>query len=114
MLPRKTIRWSKHSHRMVPITRSMYARCGGVPGAPSTSRMPRSFSSCGNSPPKIRSRSRGRYRGALSHGNASRCCGAVPSAVGWVFFLQDSPAIVSQYQELQHLEPYGRHDEEVD
>jgi hypothetical protein len=28
---------SRHSRRIVPMTRSMYARCGGARGAPSTS-----------------------------------------------------------------------------
>src|SRR5262249_39056565 len=37
---------------------------------------------CVNSPPK-RSRSRSRYGGPLSHGNASRSCWVVHSAVGW-------------------------------
>ena len=31
------IRWSRHSRRIVPITRSMYARGCGTPGAPNTS-----------------------------------------------------------------------------
>ncbi len=58
------------------------ARCQGDRGADSTCLIPIAFTCSTNSWPKILSRSRSRYRGAVSHGNASRSCWAVHSAVG--------------------------------
>jgi hypothetical protein len=53
---------------MVPIKRSTYARCQGDRGAESTCWMPIAFTCSTKSAPKIRSRSRSRYRGAVSQG----------------------------------------------
>ena len=46
------------------------------------SSIPMLFVRATNAPPKIASRSRIKYRGAWSHGNASRICCAVHSSVG--------------------------------
>jgi hypothetical protein len=53
----------------------------------------------------MRSRSRTRYRGALSHGNASRSCCAVHSAVGCaVTAMHNALTLVREPQkQIQHL-----------
>ena len=61
---------------------STYGFCQGDRGAVTTSSIPMLFVRATNAPPKIASRSRIQYRGAWSHGNASRICCAVHSSVG--------------------------------
>src|SRR5215472_11471106 len=65
--------------------------------------------------PKMRSRSRSRYLGAVSHGKASRICCAVHSAVGCAVTAKCTMRRrVRQHQKhVQDLEPDRRHDEEV-
>src|SRR5215471_3508274 len=101
---------------MLPITRSMYARCRGARGAPSNSSMPSSFTCLLNSQPKMRSRVaqqiarravprkrlphllRGPFRGRMS-GDAK---------------MQNPPPLMRQHQEHgELLEPDGRYRKKV-
>src|SRR5205809_785256 len=64
----------------------------------------------------MRSRSRSKYRGALSHGKASRICCTVHSVVGcavtakWTIRRRSCASI----RNTEDLKPDGRHREEVD
>ena len=64
------------------MRRSPEGFCHGARGAIVTSWIPRAFTRHENPAPYTASRSRSRDRGAVSHGNASRSCGAVHWAVG--------------------------------
>src|SRR4029453_9757862 len=61
---------------------STYGFCHGDRGAILTSWIPKDRTRLENTAPYTASRSRSRYRGAVSHGNASTSCWAVHSAVG--------------------------------
>jgi hypothetical protein len=68
------------------------------------------------SSPKMRSRSRRRYRGAVSHGKGftELWGGPLCGGVGRDAEVQDPAALVSQHEEyIQDLEADGRHGEEV-
>jgi len=67
---------------MDPIRRSTYGFCQGDRAAVTTSSIPMPFATAMTSFPKMASRSRIKYRGASSHGNASRTCCAVHPSVG--------------------------------
>src|SRR5437870_4672194 len=73
---------ARHSRRRVPIRRSTYGFCQGDRGAVLTSRIPMAWARLENTTPYTASRSRSKYRGAVSQGNASTSCWAVHSAVG--------------------------------
>jgi len=66
-----TITWSRHSRRIEPITRSTYGFCQGDRGAVTTSVMLIASTRQRRSEPYDASRSRSKYRGAVSLGNAS-------------------------------------------
>ena len=78
----KMIKWSRHSRLTLPIRRSTYGFCHGLRGAVTTSSTPIAITVERNDCPYAPSRSRIRYRGAVSHGKASRICCAPQSAVG--------------------------------
>src|SRR6266851_7141081 len=67
---------------MEPTSRPAKGFCHGDRGAVRTSRMPIHLAVSQNFSPYAPSRSRSKYRGALSQGNASKSCRAVHSAVG--------------------------------
>src|SRR5664279_2327493 len=78
--------------------------------------MPRFPTSLAKSAPKMPSRSRRRYRGTSSNGNASRSCCPVPlrRRVRRDLEMHSPPVVVTQHQEhVQHLKANGRHREEV-
>src|ERR1017187_7272030 len=78
--------------------------------------MPRFRTSLVKSAPKMPSRSRRRYRGTSSNGNASRSCCPVPlrRRVRRDLEMHSPPVVVTQQQEhVQHLKANGRHREEV-
>lgn len=79
----ETITWSKQSRLMDPITLSTNVFCQGDRGAVSTSSMPIAFTRDRKTVPYALSRSRTMYRGAVSHGKASRICCATHAAVGF-------------------------------
>src|SRR5260370_26025893 len=63
--------WSRNSRRTEPMSLSTEAFCQGDRGATGRSRMPIARIRCKKTGPYDVSRSRMRYRGAWSHGNAS-------------------------------------------
>ena len=68
----------------LPISLSTYGFCHGDRGAVGLSRMPIARKRCLKIGPYAVSRSRIRYRGALSQGNASMIWREIHSAVGFV------------------------------
>src|SRR3954453_14090810 len=98
------------------MTRSTYARCHAERGADSTCLIPIAFTCSTKSCPKMRSRSRSRYRGALSHGKASRSCCAVHSSVGMCSDSEvkhASPIMRKHEENVEDLKPDPRHGKEV-
>src|SRR3982751_6159036 len=79
--------------------------------------MPITFPCSTNSGPKIRSRSRSKYRGAVSQGNASRSWCAVHSAVGWAVTPKGRMrrrSWASNQKNIQGLKTHRRHHEKID
>src|ERR1700686_2554194 len=82
--------WWRHSGRMEPMSLSTQAFCQGDRGAIGWSRMPIARIRCKKTGPYEVSRSRIRYRGAWSHGNASVAWREIPSAVGFAVTPNDT------------------------
>ena len=102
---------------MVPITRSAKGFCHGERGVVRTSSRPMAFTRRRNCPPKMRSRSRMRNRGAESCGKASTTCCAVQAAVGESVTLKCTTRrrlMEEDYEHVEHAEHRRGHDEEVD
>src|SRR5438094_5483736 len=101
---------------MDPISRSTYGFCQGDCAAVNTSFIPMPFATAITSFPKIASRSRIKYLGASSHGNASRICCAVHVSVGCSVTLKctHSPSVMGENDEYeQQSEQSSGHDKEV-
>src|SRR3954452_6145851 len=107
--------WSRHSRRMDPISRSAKPFCHGERGAIGLSRMPIARRRCLTTEPKTRSRSRIRYLGADSQGNASVIWRAIHSAVGVRHADGNELSTVEPNDDEAIEEPEGkrRHDEQV-
>src|SRR5664280_3258661 len=82
--------WSRHSRRIEPMSLSTQAFCQGDRGAIGWSRMPIARIRCKKTRPYEVSRSRMRYRGAWSHGNASVTWREIHSAVGFAVTPNDT------------------------
>src|ERR1039458_6410048 len=82
--------WSRHSRRIEPMSLSTQAFCQGDRGAIGWSRMPIARIRCKKTGPYEVSRSRMRYRGAWSHGNASVTWREMHSAVGFAVTPNDT------------------------
>src|ERR1035437_7993860 len=111
--------WSRHCRRIEPINLSIYAFCHGDRGAIGRSRIPMARRRCTKTGQYEVSRSRMRYRGALSHGNASVIWREIHSAVGFSVTANDSKSrrswrrMTRQYKTIEGLECNRRQDEEV-
>src|SRR4029450_5548944 len=75
-------RWSRHSRRRVPMSRSTYGFCQGDRAAVLTSWIPMDCARLENATPYTAPRARRRYRGAVCQGQAPPSCWAVHWAVG--------------------------------
>jgi hypothetical protein len=98
------------------MRRSTYGFCQGDRGAVLTSWIPIVWARLENASPYMASRSRRRYRGAVSQGNPSTSCRAVHWAVGGVgdVDVDDATSLVRQdHEHEKDLEHHGGHDEEV-
>src|SRR2546430_4328401 len=79
-----------HLRRIEPISLSAQAFCQGDRGAIGRSRMPMARRRCTKTGPYEVSRSRMRYRGVQSHGNASVIWREIHSAVGFAVTPNDT------------------------
>src|ERR1700688_4015463 len=82
--------WSRHARRVEPMSLSTQAFCQGDRSAIGWSRMPIARIRCKKTGPYEVSRSRMRYRGAWSHGNASVTWREIHSAVGFAVTPNDT------------------------
>ena len=111
----RMIKWSRHSRFTLPIRRSTYGFCHGLRGAVTTSSTPIAITVERNDCPYAPSRSRIRYRGAVSHrkGFANLLRYPIRGRMCRDAEMDDLAALVVEHDEPEQEAERGRGDHET-